>query len=119
MIRQLVNWVRRNKLEVAFDRELQYHLESRMSDLQASGMPAEEARRQTVLELGGIAHVQEELRDVWLSRRIRDFVYYLRFSLRSLYKNAAFSVTAVLSFRPSEKESKRAESTIQRGANRW
>ena len=60
MIRQLVNWVRRDKLEAACDRELRYHLESRMSDLQASGMPAEEARRQTVLELGGIAHLQEE-----------------------------------------------------------
>jgi hypothetical protein len=50
-----------------------------MSDLHASGMPAEEARRQTVLELGGIAHAQEELREVWLSRWIRDFVYDLRF----------------------------------------
>jgi len=39
MIRQLVNWVRRDKLEAAFDRELQYHLKSRISDLQASGMP--------------------------------------------------------------------------------
>src|SRR5690349_9058299 len=97
MIRQLVNWVRRDKLEAAFDRELQYHLDSRMSDLRASGLSADEARRQTVLELGGIAHVQEEVRDIWLTRWIRDFVYDLRFSLRSLYKNPAFSATAVLS----------------------
>jgi hypothetical protein len=54
MIRQSVNWFRGDKPEAAFDRELQYYLKSRISDLQASGMPAEEARRQTVLELGGI-----------------------------------------------------------------
>src|SRR5689334_20995643 len=86
MMRKLSNWLRRGKLEAAFDRELQYHLDRRISDLQASGLSASEARRQAVLELGGIAQVQEEVRDVWLTRWARDFVYDLRFSLRSFYK---------------------------------
>src|SRR5579875_134701 len=97
MLRQLTNWLRRKKLESGLSRELQYHLERRTNDLEASGIPAGEARRQAVLELGGVAQVQEEVRDVWLSRWTRDFVYDLRFSVRSFYKSPAFTITAVLS----------------------
>ena len=50
-----------------------------------------------MLELGGITQVQEEVRDIWLTRWTRDFVYDLRFSLRSFYRSPAFTVTAVLS----------------------
>ena len=97
MIQQLTNWLRRGKLEAAFDRELRYHLDRRVSDLEAAGLSAIEARRQAVLELGGISQVREAVRDVWLTRWTRDFVYDLRFSLRSFYKSPAFTVAAVLS----------------------
>ena len=97
MIRHLTNWLRRNKLEAAFDRELQYHLDRRISDLEAWGVPADQARRQAVLELGGITQVQEEVRDIWLTRWTRDFLYDLRFSLRSVYKSPAFTIAAVVS----------------------
>jgi predicted permease len=97
MIRKLGNWLRRGKLEAAFDRELQYHVDRRISDLEASGLSPVEARRQAVLELGGIAQVQEEVRDVWLTRWARDFAYDLRFSIRSFYKTPAFTFAAVLS----------------------
>ncbi|MGI9070012.1 MAG: ADOP family duplicated permease [Bryobacteraceae bacterium] len=97
MIRQLTNWLRRNKLEAAFDRELQYHLDRRISDLEVSGVPPDQARRQAVLELGGITQVQEEVRDIWLTRWTRDFAYDLRFSLRPFYKSPAFTIAAVLS----------------------
>jgi predicted permease len=97
MIRQLTNWLRRSKLEADFDRELQYHLDRRISDLQRSGIPAAEARRQAVLELGGIPQVKEDVRDIWLTRWTRDFAYDLRFSLRSFYKSPAFTIAAILS----------------------
>src|ERR1700746_42627 len=97
MIRKLANWFRREKLESALNRELQYHLERRVSDLERSGMPAAEARRQAVLELGGVTQVREEVRDVWMSRWLRDFAYDFRFSLRSFLKNPSFTVTAMLS----------------------
>jgi predicted permease len=97
MIRQLTNWFRRNKLEAAFDRELRYHLDRRISDLEASGVAADQAHRQAVLELGGITQVREEVRDMWLTRWTRDFVYDLRFSLRSFYKSPAFTIAAVVS----------------------
>ncbi len=75
MMTQLANWFRRKKLESGLDRELRYHLDRRIIDLERSGLPAEEARRQALLELGGIAQIQEEVRDIWLTRWLRDFTY--------------------------------------------
>jgi predicted permease len=96
-MRQLVNWFRRKKLEGELDRELRYHLDRRVRDLERSGLPVGEARRQAMLELGGVAQIAEEVRDVWLTRWLRDFAYDLRFSLRSFLKSASFTMTAVLS----------------------
>lgn len=97
MMRQLANWFCRKKLESGLDRELRYHLERRIMDLERSGLPTAEARRQAVLELGGVAQIQEEVRDIWLTRWIRDFMYDLRFSARAFLRTPAFTITAVLS----------------------
>src|SRR5437870_9796721 len=97
MMWQLANWSRRKKLESDLDRELHYHLDRRIIDLERSGLPTEEARRQALLELGGIAQIQEEVRDIWLTRWLRDFVHDLRFSARSILRSPSFMVTAVLS----------------------
>ena len=97
MLKQIANWFRRGKMENGLDRELRYHVERRTNDLEKSGLPAEEARRRALAEVGGITQVQEEVRDVWLSRWLRDFSYDLRFSARSFFRTPAFCVTAVLS----------------------
>src|SRR6266566_5266976 len=97
MMWQLANWFRRKKLESGVDRELRYHLDRRIIDLERSGLPTEEARREALLELGGIAQIQEEVRDIWLTRWLRDFVYDLRFSARSFLRSPSFTATAVLS----------------------
>src|SRR5882724_1723150 len=97
MIRQIANWFRRKNLENGLDRELHYHLDRRISDLEKSGVPASVARRRALMELGGTAQVQEEVRDIWLSRWLRDLTYDLRFSARSFLKTPSFSTTAVLS----------------------
>jgi predicted permease len=95
MIR-LFNWFRRRSLERGLDRELQYHLDRRVADLTASGIPEPEARRRVALELG-LAQVREEVRDVWLTRWIRDFLYDLRFSARSLLRSPGFTAATLLS----------------------
>jgi predicted permease len=97
VIAQLLNWFRRRDLESGLDRELSYHLERRTSDLAKSGLPEWEARRLATVELGGITQVQEQVRDVWLTRWLRDFVYDLRFSARSFWQTPSFTATAILS----------------------
>lgn len=94
---RLLNWFRRDALEQDLDRELRYHIDRRVTDLMQSGLAEWEARRQAALELGGLVHVQEEVRDVWLSRWLRDFVYDLRFSARSFLRSRSFAATTVLS----------------------
>jgi predicted permease len=96
-MRQLVNWFRRKKLESGLDRELRYHLDRRVMDFEKSGLAAGEARRRAMLELGGVVQIQEEVRDIWLTRWLRDFAYDLRFSARSFLRTPLFTITAVLS----------------------
>src|SRR5437660_6144345 len=97
MITQLANWFRRKKLESGLDRELSYHLDRRIIDLERSGLPIGEARRQAILQLGGLTQIREEVRDVWLTRWLGDFVYDLRFSLRSFLRSPSFTATSVIS----------------------
>jgi putative ABC transport system permease protein len=94
---KLLNWFHRDRLEHGLDRELQYHLDRRVSDLIEEGLPESEARRRATLEIGGLAQVREEVRDVWLTRWLRDFVYDLRFSARSFLRNLSFTAATVLS----------------------
>jgi len=97
MIPQLTNCFRRRKLEGDLDRELRYHLDRRVSDLERLGLTMEDARRQASLELGGMTQIQEEVRDVWLTRWLRDFAYDIRFSARSFLRTPSFTITAVVS----------------------
>src|SRR5213080_227264 len=94
---RVLNWFRRRKLETDLDRELSYHLDRRVSDLIDSGIPESEARRQAAIEFGGFAQVQEEVRDIWLTRWLRDFACDLRLSARSFLRSPSFTATAVLS----------------------
>jgi predicted permease len=96
-MKQLLNWFRRRDLEDGLDRELRYHMDRRVNDLTQSGLTEWEARRQATLELGGLAQIREEVRDVWLTRWLRDFAYDLRFSARSFLRSPSFTATAVLS----------------------
>src|SRR5258706_13394151 len=94
---RVLNWFRRRKLETDLDRELSYHLDRRVSDLIHSGLPEPEARRRAALELGGGTQVREKVRDIWLTRWLREFVSDLRFSARSFLRSPSFTATAVLS----------------------
>jgi predicted permease len=90
------NWFRRGSLERGLDRELQYHFDRRVADLTAAGIPEPEARRRVAVELG-LAQVREEVRDVWLTRWFRDFLYDLRFSARSFLRSPGFTAATLLS----------------------
>jgi len=87
-MKYLLNWFRRRQLESDLDRELDYHVDRRVTDLVDSGLPEAEARRRVAIEIGGATQIREEVRDVWLTRWLRDLVYDLRFSARSFVRDA-------------------------------
>jgi hypothetical protein len=93
---RLFNWFRCRSLERGLDRELQYHFDRRVADFTAAGISDSEARRRAAVELG-LAQVREEIRDVWLTRWLRDFLYDLRFSARSFLRSPGFTATTLLS----------------------
>src|SRR5262245_30635524 len=96
-MKQLLNWFRRRNLESGLDRELEYHVDRRVSDLMRAGLTETEARRQSRLELGGPTQLREEVRDIWLTRWLRDFAYDLRFSFRSFLRAPSFTATGAIS----------------------
>src|SRR5579864_1092774 len=93
---RFLNWFRRGSLERGLNRELQYHIDRRVADLTTTGIPEAEARRRVAVELG-LTRVREEVRDVWLTRWLRDFLYDLRHSARSLRHSPGFTATTLLS----------------------
>src|SRR5579884_1151263 len=95
-MRKLFNWFRRGSLERELDRELEYHFDRRVADLTAAGIAEGEARRRAAVELG-LVRVREEVRDVWLTRWLRDFLYDLHFSARSFLRSPGFTAATLLS----------------------
>ena len=94
-MKRILNWFRQRRLEDELDRELQYHIDRRVTDLIHSGLSESEARRRVRLELGGETQ-REEVRDVWLNRWLRDFVHDVRHSARSIFRSPSLTATAVL-----------------------
>jgi predicted permease len=88
---------RRRRMESDLDRELRYHMERRVRDLTDSGLGESEARRQAAIEFGGIAQVQEEVRDAWFSRWLDDCGRDVRYAVRTLLRSPGFTATSVLS----------------------
>jgi len=95
VLKQWTRFPRRDERESALDKELQFHIEEKITDLRASGLTEQEARRRVRLEFGGMEQVKEECRDVRNFYVVDRFVQDVRYALRSLGKTPGF-VAAVI-----------------------
>jgi hypothetical protein len=97
----MVSWwnrfVRRAARDRDLDRELQDHLERRTDTLIAAGLTPAQARRQALVERGGIEQVKEAVRDVRGTRWAHDVAQDVRHGARSLVKRPGLVVAATLS----------------------
>lgn len=81
--------------EKRLDAELRFHLEQRVRDFMASGLPPEEARRRANLAFGGFEQVKQDCRDARIENHVQDFLRDFRYAFRSLAKDRRFALVAV------------------------
>jgi len=84
------------QLEQELDKELRFHFEQQVAENMRAGMTDEQARRATRLTFGGLNQVKEDCREsrgtLWVTSVAQD----LRFILRTLRRDRAFTMIAVL-----------------------
>ena len=95
-----MNFLRRKNLgsqwEHNLTEELRFHLEKQMALYISAGVSPEEARRQALLEFGGVESVKEECREHRKTFLLETLCADLRYGLRMLRMNPAFTAIAVL-----------------------
>jgi putative ABC transport system permease protein len=83
-------------VEIEMDDELRFHFDMQIEKNIERGMNAPEARRQAMLQFGGLPQVKEECRDArivrWLDETQRD----LRYAFQSLRRKPGFTATVTL-----------------------
>ena len=81
-------------MERDLERELRYHIDRRVDDMMKNGSSEAEARRQASIEFGGVAQVQEDVRDTWIWRSLDALALDVRYSIRGLVKSWGFALGA-------------------------
>ena len=85
----------RGRREAELAEEIQSHLEEKVDELVAGGVPREQAIRQARREFGNVTLLVEQGRDVWSRRWIENFFSDVRFAVRQLRRTPAFTFAAV------------------------
>ena len=95
-----MNWFKqlfsRRRLYNDLSAEIHEHLEEKIEELVASGMPRKEAAAAARREFGNVTLLEEDSRAVWRWPSIENLVADVRYGLRMLGRNPVFTVVGLL-----------------------
>lgn len=91
------NLLRNKSVEQELDEELQSSVELLTEDKIKEGLSNYEARRQALIELGGIEQVKGRVREIRAGRLLEDLVADLRFAFRTLAKKPGVTAAIIVS----------------------
>src|SRR5580704_5229007 len=95
-----MNWLKqvfsRRRLYNDLSDEMHQHLEEKIEELVASGLPRKEATAAARREFGNVTLMEEHSRRVWQWPNIESFFADVRYALRILSKNPGFTATAII-----------------------
>jgi putative ABC transport system permease protein len=89
------NLVRKQSIEGDLDAEIRSYQEMLEDEKARTGADARTARREAMLELGGVEQIKEEVRDIRLGVRVEGIWTELRQSLRGLLRSPGLSMGVV------------------------
>lgn len=93
--RLFANLTRRQEMEDTVDAELRAYADELTERNLLKGMNREEARRQALVEMGGMEQVKEEVRQVWAGQGVETTLQDIRYACRSLMRCPGFTMVVV------------------------
>ena len=93
----LRNLFHRNTVERQLDEEVQAYVSLLADEKKARGVPAEEARREALIELGGVTQVKQAVRETRSGTDLESVGQDIRFGWRMLRRSPSFTAAAVIS----------------------
>jgi predicted permease len=96
-VRKLMsNLFHRNRVERELDDEMRAHMDMLVDEKIATGLSPEQARRNALIEFGGVDQVKEQVRDVRMGALIEQVWLDVRYAARMLRKNPGFTAIVVI-----------------------
>ena len=96
LLRRVWYAFRHRRLQAELAKEIEFHRAMKARELGAAGLSPDDAARAAARALGNIRLAQEDARDVWIAPSLRGLWQDIRFAIRGLLHDRAFTVAAVL-----------------------